>query len=183
MKKILCVYFTVIVLLSSAFAYPKIPLRFYLDNEPVFDPDKKKATLVLPNTLRLTLHEGESALLYADILPSDASCELFWSADGFEDIAELYPRGKTCTVIGVSEGDGEITVNTEDGVSKNIQVHVTAVRTPPAHTFEYHGDTDKEKAEHRVQVPVLAYRLLTVLGFGLIFGTILFILRKNTPFN
>ena len=111
MKKFVFISFFLFFSVACVHAAPVIPEEFYLRNESLYERGTVAVMSILPNTLRLTLFEGESSEIYADILPEAAEdTELVWSLPDNAGKVNIYPRGGRCTVFAVSEGEENIRI-------------------------------------------------------------------------
>lgn len=179
MKKPLLVLLFCFALFSSARALPSIPKWFYLDNEKIHDDSAVTVLNILPNTLRLSIAEGESREIYADVLPEGASSkELMWSLPQHAGVIEIYPHGKRCTVLGVSVGEERIYIAAESGKSASVDVEVTKAAEVLPRSFEYKGE--EGAASHFTdEVMRTIIRMLITLGAALVFAAVLLTVKRR----
>ena len=141
MKRFVLIIACVAAAKSAAAALPVISGDFYLNNGSVEDESDVQAMKILPNTLCITLFPGEQAELYAEVYPeSGIYTEFSWNGDECRGVADIYPMGKSCVIIGVSEGEGRIRIAAPGGEERYVFVRI---KTPPkigVRSFDYEGE-------------------------------------------
>ncbi|MBQ8004255.1 MAG: hypothetical protein IJ299_04095 [Oscillospiraceae bacterium] len=167
----------VLVCMVSMSAYGWISEDFYLGDTVLPSPYETQVK-ILPNTLRVQLKTGEAQELYADILPENSSAELSWALTQGSGAAKIYPGGRSCTVLGVAEGEASICVSCEGG-SVDIGVSVENAPEVRVRSFDYEGESRVKARENGGQVYRTLVRVLITLGAALCFFAFLHIINKR----
>lgn len=179
MKKL---FFVLLLLLSGmtcACAQPVISEDFYLKNGELSQNDVADVMSILPNTLRLTLLEGENCEIYADVLPETATAaELIWRLPDNAGRINIYPRGERCTVFGVAEGEENIRIETQGGVSANVAVQVKKPQEIRTRTFEYKGEEEKSEVFTDTVMQFIV-RFLITLAAALLFAVVILAVKQR----
>ena len=154
-----------------------VPEDFYLNNTPL-QPAQESEIKILPSTLRVMLFVGESEEVYADVIPENTpGTDISWSLSRNGEAVRIYPQGRTCMIVAVSEGEEVLAVSC-GGESVNIPVSVR--ESPKIHlrSFEYE---EKHRAENKT--PLKAYRavvrILITLGAFLCFVAVFYIINNK----
>lgn len=150
---------------------------FYLNNAPLQSPAGTE-TKLLPSTLRVALLAGDSEEIYVDVVRGEAwDTEVSWQLSKNNGAVQIYPRGKTCAILALSEGEDNLAVSCA-GETVNIPV---AVQNPPeiqVRSFEYEGKLHTQNG-----VPLKMYRtvvrVLVTLGTVLCFGSVFCIINNK----
>lgn len=179
MKRLVFVLLFLFAVKSAAGAFPAISEDFYLNNERLFDESAKEAVNILPNTLRLSIEEGETHEVYADVLPEEApGSELMWSLPEEAGIIDIYPNGDRCTILGLSAGEESLCVSAEGGASANVAVEVTEPRKIRTRSFDYEGET-RPAARFTDVVMKAILRLLITLGAVMLIAAAVLIMKRR----
>ncbi len=172
---------TVIVfaVLCSAVLWTRawVPEDFYLNNTPLQSPAGAEIK-ILPSTLRVVLFAGEAEEIYADVVPENVpGAELSWSLSGDNGVVQIYPRGKTCAILAVSEGEENLSVSC-GGKTVNIPVAVRKAPKVQVRSFDH-----ERKSRVETGATWKAYRtvvrVLITLGAILCFGAVLYIMNNK----
>lgn len=175
MKRTVIVFAVLYSAVLSAFAW--VPEDFYLNNTPL-QPPVEAETKILPSTLRVVLFVGEAEEIYVDVVQENApDTEVSWHLSENNGIAQIYPQGKTCAILAISEGEENLAVSCA-GETVNIPVSVQKSPEPRVRSFEYEGEHREETgASWKMYRTVVS--LLITLGTFLCFGAALYIINKK----
>ena len=151
-----------------------VPEDFYLNNTPLPSPPGEEIK-ILPSTLRVVLFTGESEEIYADVAAEGVQgAELSWQIPEDSGIIRIYPRGETCAILGVSEGEENLSVSC-GGETVNIPVEVRKSPEVQVRSFEYEGvhraETGATFEKYRTVI-----RVLITLGLILCSGAFFYII-------
>ncbi|MBQ4545354.1 MAG: hypothetical protein II996_07290 [Oscillospiraceae bacterium] len=180
MKKLVFILFFICLMTGESGAVPVIESEFYLNNEMLYDSDAVRVTNILPSTLRLTLSEGESCEIYADVIPENAQHELVWSLPEELGTINIYPRGEYCTVYGAKEGTENIKIDTENGkASATVSVEVKKQQEIRTRSFEY--DIAEEEGSEIFTSAVMQFiiRFLLTLAFSALLAAVWMLVRQR----
>lgn len=173
LKKLVSILLFLFLAVTCTHAAPTISEDFYLKNGELSPKDVVGVMRILPNTLRLTLFEGESSEIYADVFPENATeAELQWSLPDNAGKVDIYPRGVWCTVCAVSEGEENIRITARDGVSANVAVQVKKPQQIRTRTFDYQGEEEKTEV-FTDTVMRFIIRFLITLAAALLFAVVI----------
>lgn len=158
-------------------AHAWITEDFYLNNAPLQSPAGTE-TKLLPSTLRVVLLEGDAEEIYVDVVRGEAWEEgVSWQLSENNGAVQIYPRGRTCAILALSEGEENLSVSF-NGETVNIPV---SVRKPPeiqVRSFEYEG-----KSRIQDETPFKTYHtvvwVLITLGAVLCFGSVFYIINNE----
>ncbi len=154
-----------------------VPEDFYLNNAPLQSPSGVEIK-ILPSTLRVVLFEGEAEEIYADVFPENVQgAELSWSVERNKGIVQIYPRGKTCAILAISEGEETLAVSC-DGKTVNIPVYVRKAPEVQVRSFEYEGK-HSEEAGASWEAYRTVVRVLITLGALLCSGAVFYIINNK----
>lgn len=154
-----------------------VPADFYLNNTPLQSPAGVEVK-ILPSTLKIVLFEGEADEIYADTIPENThSSELSWHLSGDNGVVQIYPRGKTCSIVATSEGEENLTVSC-GGETVNIPVTVRKSPEVRVRSFEYEGMRRAENGALLEKYRTVV-RILVVLGTLLCFCAVFYIINKK----
>lgn len=179
MKRLVFVLLFLFAVQSTAGAFPAISEDFYLNNERLFDESAKEVINILPSTLRLSITQGETHEVYADVLPEQApESGLTWSLPERAGIIDIYPNGARCTILGLSAGEESLCVSAEGGASANVAVEVTEPREIRTRSFDYEGESRTEvRFTDKVMQAIL--RLLITLGAAMLVAAAVLIVKRR----
>ncbi len=179
MKKLVFIFLSLFLGVTCAYAAPIISEDFYLRNGGMCEKDAVDVMSILPNTLRLTLFEGESSEIYADVIPKNVvASELQWSLPDDAGKVNIYPRGERCTVYAVSEGEENIRITARDGVSANVAVQVKKPQEIRTRTFDYHGEEEKTEVFTDTVMQFIV-RFLITLAAALLFAVVILAVKQR----
>lgn len=184
MKKLVFVLLFICLMTGESCAVPVIEREFYLNNERLYDSETVKVTNILPSTLRLTLFEGESCEIYADVIPENAPRELMWSLPDGLGTVNIFPRGEFCTVYGVGEGTEDIRIETENGkASATVSVEVKRPREIRTRSFEYSANSAEQREIFTSTVMLFIIRFLLTLAFSALLAAVWMFIRQRGKKN
>ncbi len=179
LKKLVFIFAFLFSAIICTHAAPIISEDFYLKNGELSQKDAVNAMSILPNTLRLTLFEGESSEIYADVIPkSVASSELQWSLPDDAGKVNIYPRGERCTVYAVSEGEENIRITLGNDVSTNVAVQVKKPQEIRTRTFEYEGEGEKSEVFTDTVMQFIV-RFLITLAAALLLAVVILAVKQR----
>ncbi len=179
LKKLVLVFAFLISAVICTHAAPIISEDFYLKNEELSQKDAVDAMSILPNTLRLTLFEGESSEIYADVFPKSATeAELQWSLPDNAGRIDIYPNGERCSVYGIAEGEENIRITARDGVSANVVVQVKRPQEIRTRTFEYEGEEQKSEVFTDTVMQFIV-RFLITLAAAMLFAVVILTVKQR----
>lgn len=154
-----------------------VPEDFYLNNAPLQSPAGAEIK-ILPSTLRVVIFEGEAEEIYADVVSENVQgAEVSWHLLGERGVVQIYPRGRTCAILAISEGEETLTVSC-GGETVDIPVAVRKAPEVQMRSFEYEG---KHRAETGASWEAYrtVVRVLITLGALLCFGAVLYIINNK----
>ena len=155
----------------------RIPEDFYLNNAPLQFSREGQAKL-LPSTLRVVISEGETEEIYVDIFSANRQLsEVSWKLLRDNGQVKISPRERTCTVFGVSEGEGELSVSCH-GQTMIIPISVKKSYLPSVRSFEYDGGTPR-KEDKILRIYRWLVCLLLILGASLCSGALFYIIKNR----
>ncbi len=173
MKK--CIIFCAIFLLLRTVACGEkiIVSDFYLNGRE-YAVFKEKNT-VLPNTLRLSLFEGEASELRAEVRPEGTMSEkLSWRLLDNTGAITIYPAGETCSVCANYAGVEHIGISLSGEGETVIEVEVKRPKEITLRSFE--PDAEKStthRAELFIRIEVAVLIVMSLVLFGVITVTLL----------
>lgn len=133
-------------------AHAWVPEDFYLNNTPLQSPADAELKL-LPSTLRVVLFTGDADEIYVDVVRDESQdTEISWHLSENKGVAQIYPRGRTCAILAVSEGEENLAVSCA-GETVNIPVSVQKSPEVRVRSFEYEG-----KSHTQNEAPLKTYR-------------------------
>lgn len=155
MKKFIFFCAIMLLLLSTASGEGIITQDFYLyDRE--FATFREKIT-ILPNTLRLSLTEGESEELWAEVMPrAELSEKLSWRLRDNSGAVTVYPRGASCAVYANTAGEDSIEISLDGEYKTVIEVRVEKGKEVNVRSFEMQEEkTSNPRAESFIRIMTL----------------------------
>lgn len=155
-------------------AHAWVPEDFYLNNTPLQLPDEAEIKL-LPSALRVVVVEGESEEIYADVLPEDLrGAEFSWSLAENSGVVRIYPQGRTCGILGVSEGEEKLVVSC---CGEQVSIPVSVRKSPEirVRSFERERVLGPE-SDGKLELYRTVVRILITLGALLCSGAVFYII-------
>ena len=170
MKKCIVLLGILLFTISTASGEGIILQDFYLyDRE--FATFREKIT-ILPNTLRLSLTEGESEELRAEVMPNpELSERLSWRLLDNSGAVTVYPRGASCAVYANIAGEDKIEISLDGEYKTVVEVSVKKGKTVNVRSFEVQKEKNSNsRAENFIRIMTVglvffAVVILTLVGF------------------
>ncbi|MBR5543779.1 MAG: hypothetical protein IKU65_06765 [Oscillospiraceae bacterium] len=151
---------------------------YYLNNRPAIEVSNR-AENIMPNTLRMELHEGESETVTVSLLPEKTRDNaIMWQLRGGEGVVEIYPDGKNCTVRAVSEGENILLARTYGGAETEIAIRIIKPQETRLRNFELEEEVEKETVfTEKIMQNII--RFLITFSVMLIFAAVVLYLKAK----
>ncbi len=174
MKKVIILVVICAVVLENFCCAAIIQNDFYLDNLKY--ATERKPRLILPNTLRIEIGQGESYELFADAEGEEEN--LLWETVG-AGVIELYPESARCTVFGKGVGEDKIRISIDGEDEVFVDVSVGKQPEVMQRSFEIKAEEEKKSPFSEKLMHLIINGLKAFSGISLFVAVCLMIKKRR----
>ena len=174
MKKVIILVVICAVVLENFCCGAIIQNDFYLDNLKY--ATERKECLILPNTLRIDILQGESYELFADAGGEEEN--LLWETVG-AGVVELYPEMARCTVYGKGVGEDKIRISIDGDDEVYVEVSVGKKPEVVQRSFEIKAEEEKKSPFSEKLMRLIINGLKAFSGISLFVAVCLMIKKRR----